>query len=126
MAIVGAEIDQLRNTVSLTEPCVSNGKLQSSLSSAIDKIERWFGRGDNDQFARAKDEVEAFRQILIDLDKIANGLSTCYYNSSTEQIQYVAPGEIPGEGLVPRNFRGDLITQADHIIYMLETFLGAQ
>ena len=120
--IIQADIMQLATTLQQSDPCVSQGALTSVENSHVDKVIRYFGRG---EYPRAKQELIMFRQILLDRRELAEEFPSCFYDANqTPSIVFVREGQEPGDGVKPRNFRGDLISQADHILYMLETMLG--
>ena len=126
VAITREEILQLESTLALSQPCVNDDELQSALSSHVKKILTWFDRGDRDQYSRARKETLVFRNILENEIEVAADFPACYYDATqSPSIVFVPEGQEPGLGQVPRNFRGDLLSQTDHIIYMLDTFLGA-
>lgn len=120
--IIQADITQLATTLQQSDPCVSQGALTSVENSHMNKVIRYFGRG---EYPRAKQELIIFRQILLDRRELAEEFPSCFYDANqTPPIVFVREGQEPGDGVKPRNFRGDLISQADHILYMLETMLG--
>ncbi len=123
--VISSDIAQLRATTAQAESCdVNNGRLTSTLSSILDKVEREWGRAD---VVRAMAALEDFIDVLEFRTKFVPDLPFCFFDSaegneglatfSNIDLETGEAVDIPGA--VPRNFRGDLLWQARHLRYML-------
>lgn len=122
-SVVAGEFEQLRATFLQFAACVNNGTLTSTIESSVDKAARWFGDGRLDkatgELIKLRAEVEDFTS------RIGRDLPGCFWSGDT--VFAAHPDTEPGEGIEPRNARGDLLSQIDHILYMIESkFDGVQ
>lgn len=117
-SVVAGEFRQLRATFMQLAACVNNGTLTSTMESSVDKAARWFGNG---QLGKARGELSALRSKVKDFSsRLGRDLPSCFWNAPGQMV-VAADREAPGEGLAPRNARGDLLTQIDHILYMIDS-----
>ena len=108
-------ITQLYATIEQTDLCVRNVKNKAVLS----RVKSATSAFDTYRYSVAK------RQLISLLSTVSSGVpyDQCYFNLDWDtNTQPVING--PADGAIPRNFRGDLIVQIKHILYMIERMLG--
>lgn len=119
-SVVAGEFEQLLTTFSQFAACVNNGTLTSTIESSVDKAARWFGDGRLD---KASGELTKLRSEVEDYNSwLGRDLPRCFWNEDGGVVIAADPEvEMPDDGIEPRNARGDLLTQIDHILYMIES-----
>lgn len=117
VAITSSAITRLNTTVLQSGACIDKLQLKA-VTSRAKSATQGFDRGD---YSTAK------RQLIELLYTVSNDIAydQCLFDLDNNNV-------IPGAGfdfedlpdnLVPRNFRGDLIVQIRHILYMIERML---
>ena len=115
VGIIKKAIDQLNYTIADSDLCVDKVENKAVLSRANSATSAY----DTGRYSTAK------RQYINMLETVSNDVNyeQCYYSFD----QGLGLGMVTtdsGNGNLPRNFRGDLIVQIRHILYMIDKFLG--
>lgn len=121
--IVLGELDQIDNTLLQTEACGISDKNLSAAQKTIDRIRQFVLDGEGDRYRRAREELSGFLTSIDEGEGIASEFGNCFYDLINEQVLGPIYGD-PGDA-IPRNFPGDVKTQGDHALYMVDDFLGA-
>jgi hypothetical protein len=116
VGIIGSAIEQLNYTVADTDLCVSKVENKAVLSRAKSATSA-FSTG---RYSTAK------RQYINLLETVSNDVhyDQCYYDLENNVVTISTETLAKELGYLPRNFRGDLIVQIRHILYMIDKFLG--
>lgn len=112
--IIGTAIAQLNATIQQSDACVDkieNKAVKSRAKSGANAF-------DTQRYSTAK------RQYIKLLDTVSNDIhyEQCLFDLDNGNV-FVGDPASPGEGNLPRNFRGDLIVQIQHILYMIDRML---
>jgi hypothetical protein len=112
--ITRGAITQLNATILQSDACVDKIENKAVKSRA---------RAGTDAFDTKRYDT-AKRQYINLLYTVSNDVhyEQCLFNLDNNMV-FVGDPNAPGEGNLPRNFRGDLIVQIQHILYMIERML---
>jgi hypothetical protein len=125
VAVIRSEYEQLLASYEQLAACVQNGTLTSTINSSVRKSARWFDQG---RYERARRELLELRAEAEDFEsRIGRDLPSCFwaFDDGSQTGQVVESSlDIEGNPFEPLNARGSLLTQIDHIVYMIETMLG--
>lgn len=125
--IIAQDIAALRATLAQADtgacaPGPATAALRGSYAFLLQFAELYYNLG----FAPfAKQNLLAFRAGLLQGGgdgPFSQSLDGCFYNYSSGTLQADDFSNSPG--VVPRNFRGDLLIRVEHVLYMLETMQG--
>ena len=114
--VLRSALEQLKATISQTSQCV-DPRRYNGMAFGINVVlfsydSRWY--------SLAKLQLQALL-VYMESSLLDAELQRCYFDLNSNTV-IVEPGD--AENVVPRNFRGDLIVQARHALYMFGRMLG--
>ena len=114
--IIGSAIEQLDYTVADSDLCVNKVENKAVLSRANSATSAF----ETGRYSTAK------RQYINLLETVSNDVhyDQCYYDLENNVVTISTETLAKELGYLPRNFRGDLIVQIRHILYMIDKFIG--
>lgn len=119
VAIVAREIDRLEDTVEASFACTSNGKVQSTLSSNVKAVKKWFNASN---YPKTVGQLESMRSDL-DGSRLKDPLlGDCQVELETGTV-FMSPTYDADSGQAPALIWSYLQTQIDHLIYQVESKL---
>jgi len=133
-AITASDVEQLKVTLEQAQACMADpDPVKAAVEPLIAEIEQGVETGDYNtaydlllDFGALLDPPagRAFPEALppsLEGKSVASRVDDCFYNATASPPIERGPSTRP-----PRNFRGDMLSQVEHIRYMLVTMLGAE
>jgi hypothetical protein len=114
--LIAGELRQLQVTVDETRACVSRTQ-SAALRAHVALIRSAYNKN---RLALAKLELIGLLRV-VQTSRVDAQLAKCAFDLDTRSVVPVNPAD---PELIARNFRGDLIVQTRHVLYMLERMLG--
>jgi hypothetical protein len=119
VAVVAGEIDRLEDTVEVSFACTSNGRVQSTLSSNVKAVKKWFNVSN---YPKTVSQLERMRSDLDGSRLKTPLLGDCQVELETGTV-FMSPTYDAGSGQAPALIWSYLQTQIDHLIYQIESKL---
>ena len=114
--IIAADLEQLRVTVEETRSCLDPATAKN-LSSRVRLMQSEYQKN---RLAYVKNEAIGFLKQVTSA-RLDREFARCGFDFTTDGVTVFNPAD---PDMLPRNFRGDLVVQTRHILYMMERMLG--
>lgn len=124
-AIVRNALVQLAATIDQTSACVDSGN--GSFAGIGPSMKTVLAAYDSNRLPLAKQHLQKLLAKVESHKQLNERYRGCFYDLDNDAILKGSPGEFPSAevpGVLPRNFRADLIVQTRHALYMFGRMLG--
>ncbi len=118
-SIIREEIEQLKVTVDQTSVCIDSAQAKN-LASRVRLALNAYDTGGMKRLSYAKKELGGLLS-LVQSKRLDREFAQCGFDLEHSVVTRIGEFE---EVAVPRNFRGDLTVQIQHILYMMDRMLG--
>lgn len=114
--IIAAELEQLRVTVEETRSCIDPATAKN-LSSQVRLMQSEYQRN---RLSYVKNQLIGMLK-QVESKRVDREFARCGFDFTTDSVTVLNTAD---PDMLPRNFRGDLVVQTRHILYMMERMLG--